>query len=110
LVRTAETREDCGKSFFWGSNDFRSITWAQQQRFAAARFCPLHAQAGMAAGPGFAEGLPETMPRIYRRLYVLVEARRSTPLAHASVIRVKTMQDVISVPNSREVSCPALSI
>jgi len=46
---------------------------------AASAAVWLHAQAGIAAGPGLiAEDLPEMMPQAYRRLYGLVEARRST--------------------------------
>jgi ADP-dependent NAD(P)H-hydrate dehydratase / NAD(P)H-hydrate epimerase len=46
---------------------------------AASAAVWLHAQAGIVAGPGLiAEDLPEMMPRIYLRLYELVEARRST--------------------------------
>jgi hydroxyethylthiazole kinase-like uncharacterized protein yjeF len=38
----------------------------------------LHAQAGTVAGPGLiAEDLPEMMPRVYRPLYELANARRS---------------------------------
>jgi NAD(P)H-hydrate repair Nnr-like enzyme with NAD(P)H-hydrate dehydratase domain len=46
---------------------------------AASAAVWLHAQAGIAAGPGLiAEDLSEMMPRIYPRLYELAEARRST--------------------------------
>jgi ADP-dependent NAD(P)H-hydrate dehydratase / NAD(P)H-hydrate epimerase len=45
---------------------------------AASAAVWLHAQAGLAAGPALiAEDLPEMMPRIYPRLFELVEARRS---------------------------------
>jgi ADP-dependent NAD(P)H-hydrate dehydratase / NAD(P)H-hydrate epimerase len=46
---------------------------------AASAAVWLHAQAGTAAGPGLiADDLPEVMPRVYRPLYELVKARRST--------------------------------
>jgi hydroxyethylthiazole kinase-like uncharacterized protein yjeF len=49
---------------------------------AASAAVWLHAQAATAAGPGLiAEDLPEMMPSIYRRLYTLAEARRSTSSA-----------------------------
>ena len=45
---------------------------------AAAAAVWLHAQAGVVAGPGLiAEDLPEMMPRVYRPLYELANARRS---------------------------------
>jgi ADP-dependent NAD(P)H-hydrate dehydratase / NAD(P)H-hydrate epimerase len=46
---------------------------------AASAAVWLHAQAATAVGPGLiAEDLPEMVPSIYRRLYKLAEARRST--------------------------------
>jgi len=46
---------------------------------AASAAVWLHAQAATAAGPSLiAEDLPEMMPSIYRRLYTLAQARRST--------------------------------
>jgi ADP-dependent NAD(P)H-hydrate dehydratase / NAD(P)H-hydrate epimerase len=46
---------------------------------AASAAAWLHAQAGTAVGPGLiAEDLAEIMPRIYRPLYELMKARRST--------------------------------